>query len=88
MMGAVRLARSLDLERIDLPFLFIYSPNDQVVDSNETEKVFARLGASHKSRRLIFSSGDPAQHVIAGDILSPQTTDVVLTAILAFLYEL
>jgi esterase/lipase len=88
MMGAVRLARSLDLERIDLPFLFIYSPNDQVVDSDKTDKVFARLGGSHKSRRLIFSSGDPAQHVIAGEILSPQTTDAVLSTILTFLDEL
>ena len=51
----------------------------------ETRLAFARLGSSSKQSVEISASQDPAQHVIAGDIMSPGTTDEIARSILDFL---
>lgn len=70
----VAKARLLPLETIATPTLFIQSPEDQVVDARQTSAVAARWGGP----ATILDPGDigdPYGHVIAGDALSPQTTD-------------
>jgi alpha-beta hydrolase superfamily lysophospholipase len=74
MMQLLRRARRGDPARLPMPVLTVYSPGDQVVDPAATERMHARLPSSRKRRLLVEDSADPSQHVIAGDILSPNTT--------------
>ena len=88
MMAMVKLARGADLEGASAPLLVIYSPEDEVVSPAFTDEAFARYGAAVKERYIVENSDDPSNHVIAGDIVSPNTTDEVLGVILAFLEQL
>jgi esterase/lipase len=88
MMAMVKLARGADLEGASAPLLVIYSPDDEVVSPAFTEEAFARYGAAVKERYIVENSDDPSNHVIAGDIVSPNTTDEVLGTILTFLEQL
>lgn len=87
MMALVKLARGSDLETATTPLLVIYSPDDEVVNHKFTEEAFERYGALQKETTLVHDSADPSNHVIAGDILSPNTTADVRQAILSFLDE-
>ncbi|WP_321495443.1 alpha/beta fold hydrolase [uncultured Desulfobacter sp.] len=88
MMGVVRLAASADLSRIKAPVLVIYSPSDRVVDSALTETAFKKIGAARKLLVPYTGSSDPDQHVLAGDILSPASTQVLGTIISDFILGL
>jgi len=85
MMGVVKLARSLDLATIKAPTLIIYSPEDKTVDTREIIAAFQEMGAAKKSLLPYKGAGDPAQHVLAGDILSPGTTMLLAECIGDFL---
>ncbi len=85
MMALVEHVRTMDLGRVTVPTLVVYSPDDRVVDTGETERVIAALGTDRATVFLVETSGDPADHVIAGDIMSPATTDAVRERILEFL---
>ena len=85
MMALVDHARSLDLSQVRVPTLVVYSPRDAVVDPEETERVLAGLGGGGPTLFRVDDSGDPAHHVIAGDIMSLGSTDAVRERILAFL---
>ncbi len=85
MMGLVRLVREADLESIHQPLLFVFSRDDEVVDAAKTEAIFPRIGSANKKIVHINDSRDVSQHVIAGDILSPNTTQPIADIILNFL---
>jgi hypothetical protein len=85
MMATVDLARSLDPSAVRVPTLVYYSQNDEVVDPAAIEQLVASLGESGSLRRQVNDSGDPANHILAGDILSPGTTDWIREDILEFL---
>ena len=88
MMGLVKFVRNSDLASIRKPVLVIYSPNDTVVDPNEVEKRYAMIGSDFKEIDPLLSSGeggDPSNHVLAGDVLSPNNTGVIRDLILDFL---
>jgi hypothetical protein len=85
MMGRVEVATSLDLGRIKAPVLVIYSPDDQIVDPESIVRNFFSMGAKRKKIIPYMESEDPSQHMLAGDILSPSTTDWVAEMILDFL---
>ncbi len=87
MMGMVDLANSLDLSTIDTPFLIIYSPDDQIVSSNSTEAMYQRIGTRQKQLIAFSNAEDPSQHVLAGDILSPGSTEVIARVILNFICQ-
>lgn len=87
MMGLADLARSLELERMETPALTIYSKGDRLVSPRRIETAFARIGASRKRLVPFSQSGDGSHHVLAGDILSPDTTDEVEAIILSFLRD-
>lgn len=74
MMALVERVRTTDLSTLRVPVLLVYSPRDQVVDATETERVLERLPAGLVRTHVVEGSGDPARHVLAGDILSPETT--------------
>ncbi|MDA8870379.1 alpha/beta fold hydrolase [Rhizobiaceae bacterium] len=84
MQATVAHTARLPFEAIEVPALFIFHPEDQVVRSDVTEAVAARWGANTSGDATILrveSSGDPSNHVIAGDIMSPDTTAPLATAI-------
>lgn len=87
MMALVEHVRSSDLGRVRAPVLVLYSPADAVVDARATERLLPRLGSARKE--LVALDGDePSHHVLAGDIMSPGTTDRVVAEILRFLRSL
>lgn len=88
MMGLVRFVRESRLENIHTPVLIIYSPNDQVIDVQEVEDAYARLGTSVKALIPITHTVNHTNHVLAGDILAPENTASVAKLILDFLTPL
>ncbi len=69
----VRDTRKSDIEAITVPALFLISEYDQVVSPEETRKMAGRWGGDAKI--VVIENVDSAsQHVLAGDILSPGTT--------------
>ncbi len=85
MMGVVKLARSLDLATIKVPTLIVYSPDDKTVDPQAIIAAFQEIGAEKKKLFPYRGAGDPDQHVLAGDILSPDSTEPVARSIVEFL---
>jgi alpha-beta hydrolase superfamily lysophospholipase len=88
MMALVHRVRSLDAGAIAVPTLVVYSHGDQVVDPKETERVMPRIAVRPPEMYAVEGAGDPAQHVIAGAIMSPRTTEVVRERVLEFLAPL
>ncbi|WP_279477961.1 carboxylesterase [Aureimonas sp. SK2] len=70
----VEVANRLDLSTIQTPALFLYSPRDEVVDPERTVALAGRWGGPHELVP-VEDSTDPSQHVIAGDLRSPGTTE-------------
>lgn len=77
----VKIVSTLPFESITAPALFLHSPRDQVIDPNRTRTVAERWGGP---ATLLDPGdiGDPHGHVIAGDALSPKTTDSLIEIIL------
>ncbi|MEH6721387.1 MAG: alpha/beta fold hydrolase [Aurantimonas endophytica] len=87
-MGAlVRAARSADFQAVLTPLLVLYSRSDAIVDPAATEVVVAEWAGPAEAVEIT-GSGDPANHVLAGDILSPQTTADVAARITAWIKAL
>ena len=83
--GLVKLVSGVMATEVRVPVLGFVSPRDQIVDSQLAR---ARLASFPNPANVVFTirnSDDRKQHVLAGDILSPSTTDTVTTQILAFL---
>jgi alpha-beta hydrolase superfamily lysophospholipase len=70
----VRIAVASPVEMATAPALFLIAPGDKVVNPAITRSVSARWGGPH---RLVEVEGveDPSQHVLAGDAMSPSTTE-------------
>ncbi len=84
MMGLIRLVTESDLNSISQPFLFIFSPEDKIVDPKKTEEIYGTLGSGNKQKYYVIKTGDPNNHVIAGDILSPENNDLIVQVIFEF----
>lgn len=84
MAALVDLVDRTDLGRLTAPTLVVYSPADRVVEPARVEARFAELGA--RSKRLVPFTGaeDPASHVLAGRVLSPDATDALVELAAAF----
>lgn len=70
----MRHVDSLDFKTIKVPTLFIYSNKDKVIDTGKVKTNIGQWG-SRPEVIVVNNSDDPSHHVIAGDILSPSTTD-------------
>jgi esterase/lipase len=90
--AAVEVMRLVDFTweslPLDLPadLLVFYSPNDTVVSPAATLEALEQVHAHRKRLLAIESAGDPSNHVLAGDVLSPDRTDEVAAAIVAFIH--
>lgn len=80
MAALLRLVSEMDKSKATAPHFFIYSEKDSVVEYGEIEKVRNSWGGETE-KMIINDSKDPHNHVIAGDILSPNTTERTTTAI-------
>ena len=85
MMQLVAYVDQLPLASITTPVLVLYSKTDKVVNVDKILKNYERLGSDHKQIIAIEGTQGSQHHVLAGDALSPATTDVVEQTILAFL---
>ncbi|MDM7456067.1 MAG: alpha/beta fold hydrolase, partial [Tepidimonas sp.] len=74
MMALVQRVREADVSTVKTPVLVLYSPRDRTVDPALTEALFARLGSPVKQLERVEDSTDHDQHVLAGDLRSPGTT--------------
>ena len=67
--------------------LTMLSPDDEVVSPQATLEAMALINAPRKEIVKVVDVGDPSQHVLAGNILSPDDTDEVLARILEFVRD-
>ena len=74
MMTLVRRVRDGALDQVRTPVLVLASPRDRTVDVRRIEAAVARLGGS-KRLEWVEDAGDDEQHVLAGELRSPGTTE-------------
>ena len=75
MSATVRAANALDPRTIDVPVLIIFDPGDEVVRHDRTVEIAEAWGGpTYVVRVSVGPNDDPARHVIAGDIRSPDMT--------------
>ena len=88
--AVVEVMRLVDFVRNRLPMvlrqdlLVLVSPDDSVVSAAVTRDAFAKLDAPSKRLIEFEDAQDPSRHVLAGDILSPDTTEAVAAQIVEF----
>ncbi|MCY0095260.1 alpha/beta hydrolase [Hoeflea ulvae] len=70
----VDLARQVDVRKLEIPTLFVYSPQDRIIQPELAGKRAADWGGPSQTIEVT-DSDDPNNHVIAGDALSPSTTE-------------
>lgn len=87
MIALTQLARGARVESIGIPALFVYSLHDQVVEPAVTAKLAAQWGSRTESL-VIGESGDPRNHVVTGDAMSPQTNPLVVGTVVGWLRSL
>lgn len=69
----VDMANAVDVRKISIPSLFVYSPQDKVIQPELAKEKAANWGGPTQIIEVT-DSDDPNNHVIAGDALSPATT--------------
>ena len=88
--AAIEMMRLVDLLNTQLPMrlgqnlLVLLSPRDTVVSPAATKQAYERIDAPRKALIEIEDAGDPSNHVLAGDILSPDSTDAIAAMIVDF----
>jgi pimeloyl-ACP methyl ester carboxylesterase len=75
MMALVEHVRTMNLAAVTARTLVIFDPGDAVVDPEETERVIAAMSGTRPVVSIYEGTGDPSRHVLAGDILSPESND-------------
>lgn len=81
-----KYVRNADYRAAQVPALFIFSENDQVVDARVTQQIADTWGAPHRIERVSLNDGDDVNaHVIAGDILSPSQNAPTVARIVAWI---
>lgn len=84
MMTLVQKVRQSDLSQFSTPVLVFYSEADQTVDAALTRQAFERMGSKRKTLQVVTDSESKGQHVLAGDIRAPKSTQPMAQAILAW----
>lgn len=82
----VEQAAIAPVKHINTPALFIYSLKDQVVSPAKTEETIALWGGQ-TDKLIIQKSGHKTNHVIIGDTLSPETTELAVRHIITWVSE-
>ena len=69
---------------IDQQLLMFVSPDDSVVSPEAAREAFDAIDAPRKEWISVDKTGDPSNHILSGDILSPDTTEWVVSEIVEF----
>jgi len=85
MMRLVKYVRGRLPMRLEQSVLVIYSPADTVVDAGRIARAFEQIDSPHRQLMRIPGSGDPSNHVLAGNIMSPQNNEPIVASIVQFL---
>ena len=89
--AAVEVMRLVDALNAGLPMklhqnlLVLQSPEDQVVSPEATRQAFEQISAPRKQLIEIEDAEDPSNHVLAGDILAPESTSRIAATIIDFI---
>ena len=89
--AAIEVMRLVDRARAELPariaqrVLVVFSPDDEVVSARAIQDAYESISARDREIVQIDGSGDPKNHVLAGDIMSPGTTQRVADTIVRFI---
>ena len=83
-MDLLNHARSIDLGKLKMPVLVIYTDQDTVVDVAAIRDRFDQIQASTK---LIVDLPEASRHELTGDALAPETVQPVVQRILQFLAD-
>lgn len=87
-MGALlKTVHGIDKSAIETPALLIYSPDDEVIVPDAVRRAAEAWGGPAQTIEIT-DADDPSNHVLAGDILSPSTTERVVEAINEWLASL
>ena len=84
MMRLVKRARGLLPLELEQPLLTLYSPNDGVVDTEWLLRAVAQMRSPRADTIAIEQSGDPSNHVLAGDILAPDNNAEIADHVVRF----
>lgn len=82
MMALVGHVRGLQADWMSRPALVFHSPRDTVISAELVAETCAQ--ASAWRCEVVADASDPSQHVLAGDILSPNTTAPMAATIVAY----
>lgn len=86
MSATVRAANSLNFGLVNAPTLMIFDPGDEVVDHARSAEVAAKMVPPAEVVEVaVGATDDPFRHVIAGDILSPGMTDMMVESIVSWI---
>lgn len=84
MMRLVKFVRGKLPMRIEPDLLVLYSPADTVINVESMLTSLGQVSASRQSLIAIERSGDPGNHVLAGNILSPGNNQAVVRHVVRF----
>ncbi|KAA0971240.1 lysophospholipase [Aureimonas fodinaquatilis] len=87
MAAIAQAAAAVDVNSLTVPALFIYSPQDKVVDPQKIADLASQWGGPHQVVE-VQNSTDPSQHLLAGDLRSPETTEAVVETIVMWVQSL
>lgn len=77
LMKAIYYVDAQDFSKVHAPTLMLYTKEDKVISTEAVVKKFNEVGTPHKKLLEIPSP----MHVLAGEISSPQTTQIVISEI-------
>jgi esterase/lipase len=84
MMTLVDYSAEFPYSKMDTPLLMLYTDKDEVVDLNKIKSTYEIYGS--KKKKLIMIK-EAVNHVMAGDILSPNSTKPIVNEVVQFLKE-
>ncbi len=85
MMQLVLLSWRINLSHATMPVLMMVNPWDRVISVTSAIARYLKFPSPRKKLVLFRGNRDPGRHVLAGDLLSPGSTQKVLDIILAYL---
>ena len=88
MMRLVHLSWRIDLKAAAMPVLMIVNPWDRVINVSLAVVRYRTFGSLNKKLILFRGNRDLGRHVLAGDILSPESTDSLLGTIQDYLQQI
>ncbi len=84
-MRLVERARQTVVAELEQSVLVFYSPNDDVVSPDAIVDTYEAMDVERKQIIAVHDAEDRGNHVLAGDILSPNRTDEIAAQILDFI---